>query len=157
MLRLLPLTAALAAVSLPSAALAGASHRTAGSTGVGLGVGTVGGGVSVKHFLADSHAVQGVVGLGNDTLRVSADYLLEQNTFATTDVVDLAWNIGAGVGVGIGDGGNLGLGVSGVAGLEFAFVPVPLDLVLEYRPTIAVVPDVDLELVEFTGHLRWFF
>jgi len=152
---------AILALAVSSPAFAGASHRTGGSTGVGLGGGTTGGGISVKHFLSDKTAVQGVAGiadLGGEGLQLSADYLLEQPVFGSADVVDVAWNVGAGAGIGLSSSGDdLGLGVSGVAGLEFAFVPVPLDLVLEYRPTLALVPGVGLELIDFTGHLRWFF
>ena len=61
-------------------------------------------------------------------------------------------------GVGIGD--NLAVGIAGVAGLEFNFsvIPgLPFDLVAEYRPSVFVLPGVDLDLVDFSGHLRIYF
>lgn len=154
--------AAVGAAALASTpAHAGAKHRTGGSTGLGLGAGTFGGGISVKHFTSDRGALQGVVGTAGykgDGLYVSGDYLLEQPVIGSADVVDVAWNIGAGAGLGVySGGGDLGLGVSGVAGLEFALVPIPLDFVIEYRPTLGLSPDLGLDLVNFTGHLRWFF
>lgn len=165
MTRTLP--AALAALTLlallPGRAHAGASHRSAGSTGIGLGGGTASGGISAKRFLTGATAIQGVIGTygrwGDGTgLGLSADYLLERPPLASGAVADLAWNIGAGAGVGLFPATDtLAAGVSGVAGLELAFVPIPLDFVVEYRPTVGVLPGVGLDLVNFTGHLRWFF
>ena len=145
---------------LATSAEAGASHRKAGSTGIGLGGGTASAGISAKHFMSDSMALQGVVGTygrwndGNG-LGLSADYLLEQPVVASADVVDIAWNVGVGAGLGIGDG--VAIGVSGVAGLEFAIVPVPFDFVIEYRPTFLLIPQPAFDLVTFSGHLRYFF
>ena len=157
-----PLLLAASLLLASSSAWAGASHRTAGSTGLGLGAGTTGGGISVKHFLTDGTAVQGVIGAyggwDGGGLGLNADYLLERPAFATTEPVDIAWNVGLGAGVGLFPKSDvIGVGVSGIAGQEFAFVPIPLDLVLEYRPTIGVLPGVGLDLVNFTGHLRYFF
>jgi hypothetical protein len=152
--------AAISATAVASAdAHAGAPHRSAGSTGIGLGAGTWGGGVSAKHFLSQSSAVQGVVGIGDfsgESLQVNADYLVERPSFAGGQDIDVAWNFGAGAGLALGSS-NLGLGISGIVGIEFALVPVLLDLVLEYRPTIGVLPGLGFDPVNFTGHLRWFF
>mgnify|MGYP000571700278 FL=1 len=161
MTRPLALTALAASLLWAPSALAGAKHRTAGSTGIGLGGGTTGGGISAKHFLSEGTAVQGVVGLAGfegDGLQLNADYLMEQPVIASAEPFDVAWNFGVGAGVALFPEHNLlGLGVSGIAGVEFAFVPIPLDLVLEYRPTLGVLPGVGLDLVNFSGHLRWFF
>jgi hypothetical protein len=162
MKRLALLLAPLALLALPSLAHAGASHRRAGTAGVGLGGGTTGAGLSAKVFLSDASAVQAVAGpwgsWGNGGLGLSADHLYEMPTIAEGDAAELAWNWGAGAGVGIfSETATLGVGVSAVAGLEVAFKPVPLDLVVEYRPTLAVLPGVDLDLIGATAHLRYFF
>jgi hypothetical protein len=155
--------AALTVAALPLTAHAGAEHRSAGKFGLGLGGGTNTGGISAKMFLSDASAIQAVVGAyGNwengTGLGLNADYLYEMPAIADVEAVEIAWNLGAGAGLGGNSKSNaLSVGVSGVAGLEFAFKPVPLDLVIEYRPTLHVVPKVELGLVNFTGHLRWFF
>jgi len=41
--------------------------------------------------------------------------------------------------------------------LEFNFTKIPLDLVIEYRPTVGLLPDPGLDLVDFTAHLRVYF
>lgn len=163
MLRHLVAALCLSAATLTAGpARAGATHRSAGHTGVGLGGGTTSGGISVKHFISDSSAVQGVVGgwggWGNSGLGLSADYLYEMPPIAETTDLTVGWNLGPGVGVGLyAPTDSVGLAVNGVAGIEFAFGPVPLDLVLEYRPTLYLVPGVGFDFINFTGHLRYFF
>lgn len=149
-----------AGLSATGTAHAAASHRSAGSTGIGLGGGTASAGISAKHWLTKGTAIQGVVGSygrweAGSGIGLSADYLFEGPAIATGEVLDLGWNLGLGAGLGIGN--ELGVGVSGVAGLEFAFVPAPIDLTLEYRPTLGVAPGLGFDLINFSGHLRWFF
>lgn len=152
-------TFALLALSTLAATTASAATpiQSAGNLGVGLGGGTHVSGLSLKYFGAEAVALQGVVGFygaGRDAtgLGASLDLLYEQKPLASGSVLDLGWNIGPGVNVGIGD--NLLLGAGGVAGLEFRFHDVPLDLVLEYRPGLTILPDVDLDLIGFGAHLR---
>lgn len=49
------------------------------------------------------------------------------------------------------------LGISGVAGLEFSLNVIPLDVVLEYRPRLLLIDEVDFDLVTFSGHVRYDF
>ena len=125
-----------------------------GSLGVGLGGGLGVSGVSLK-LATDSAALQGMVGFSNGGLGVGLAFLLEQPTIATVgSAVDVAWNVGVGGSLGVGS--PILLGASGVAGLEFNVRPVPLDVVLEYRPGLLISP-FDLELVNFSGHVRYYF
>lgn len=122
---------------------------------IGLGGGFGVSGISGKYYTG-STALQGMVGAyRGEGLGVGLDYLLEMPDIAAAGPVNIAWNLGVGRTVRVND--NLGVGVSGVAGLEFNFVPVPIDLVLEYRPGLHVIPDIDLDLVNFSGHLRFYF
>lgn len=160
--RLLPALVGLALLAVPALAHAGADHRRSGTVGVGLGGGTTGAGLSAKVFLSDASAIQAVAGpwggWGNGGLGLSADYLYEMPTLVEGDAAELAWNVGAGAGVGIfSQTATLGVGVAGVLGLEVAFKPVPLDLVVEYRPTLSVLPGVGLDPIGATAHLRYFF
>lgn len=132
-----------------------------GPFGLGLSGGTQVNGLSGKYYMGGT-ALQGTVGIqglgndGGDHIGLTLDYLLEQPDLASTDPVNIAWNFGVGGALGLGDN-YLGLGVAGIAGLEFNFNPVPIDVVLEYRPTLAVIPDIDLDLVGFSSHIRWYF
>jgi hypothetical protein len=140
-----------------STAWAGTPIQSAGNLGVGVGGGTHVSGLSLKYFGAERVALQGVVGFygaGRDATGIggSLDVLYEQRPLATGSVLDLGWNIGPGVNLGVGE--ELLLGAGGVAGLEFRFNDVPIDLVLEYRPGLTVLPVVDLDLIGFGAHLR---
>lgn len=130
-----------------------------GPVGVGLGGGFGVSGLSVK-MAGQGSALQLMVGpyglgRGGDGLGVGLDFLLEQPTFATADVLDLAWNLGLGGSLGVG-GDDVLIGVSGVAGLEFNLRPIPIDVVLEYRPGLRLSP-AGLDLVNFSGHIRYYF
>ncbi len=145
-------------VSTSSTAFADAPIRQGGNFGIGLGNGTSATGLSAKYFLSGSQALQGTLGvhLGGDYLGVGADYLWEMPEFVQSSPANLGWNLGAGAGLGLGSG--IYFGASFIAGLEFNFNPVPIDLVLEYRPTVNIISGGDLiDLVDFSGHVRFYF
>jgi hypothetical protein len=156
---------AAAVLAMPVAAFAfDAEPRMPGRTGIGLGGGTRATGLSIKHALGDVLALQGVVGIDStryaedddEVLAISLDVLFEQAPIVGNSDVELAWAIGAGPYLGIG--GDFWLGATFVAGLELNLKVIPLDFVLEYRPTFELVgPDAGIEVVEFGGHLRWWF
>lgn len=138
-----------------------AADPSGGTLGVGLASGASsygfgGAGLSLKKY-AGSTAYQGVVRLNNNYIGVGADFLLEQPSFADLGgAAQLGWNYGLGANVGLGNN-YLGLGASGVVGLEVLFQPLPIDLVLEYRPGAYILPGFALDLVNFSGHLRYYF
>jgi hypothetical protein len=140
--------------------------------GLGIGSGTGATGISGKLMVAPG-AFQGVVGFWGhgdssgpgpgqyssiDGIALSLDYLFEMPALATTQFFDLDWNFGLGGGIGIAtSGGTPGVAVAGVAGLEFNFTKIPLDLTVEYRPAVGLLPGVGIGLIGFTAHLRvWF-
>jgi hypothetical protein len=157
---------ALVSTLAPSSAHAWGSPRN--GFGIGLGSGTGATGVSMK-MMAGPGAFQGVVGFWGsgdgyhqyshiDGVAVSLDYLFEMPTLVSSPYFNIDWDFGLGGGVGIPTGGGkVGIGASGIAGLEFNFTRIPLDLALEYRPTVGLVPDPGLQLIGFTAHIRvWF-
>ena len=140
--------------------------RTGGKFGIGIGGGTGVSGVSMKYWLDSSQALQGVVGIwglgrghGGSVLGLNGDYLWEGPSLFKNGVIDIGWNLGLGpfLGVGLGEADAFWLGVNGVLGIEFNFVPVPIDITLEYRPGLSIFPDVDADLINFGGHIRYFF
>ena len=147
-----------AALLLPAVAQA----APPGDFGIGVGGGLGVSGLSMKAPFGPV-AVQGVIGTygwngyyDDDRLGVSVDLLWSQPEFASGGPVNLAWNIGFGGAVGVGRNDPL-VGISGVAGLEFIVQPAPIDIVLEYRPGIILSPGTDVELVNFSGHIRYYF
>lgn len=153
--------------------------RSPGNLGLGIGAGTLATGLSIKYMQGDT-ALQGNVGfnVGNrsqfdDWLSLGFDYLFEQPSLTGGGDIELAWNIGPGVSLAVTDDTDYWiLGVSGVAGLEFLFNSIPLDFVIEYRPSIYVFDDdyryygwgyrrgdsnIRLDIVNFGAHLRFYF
>ena len=160
----------LCAAAVTVCLLAGAGQAHALGTarqgfGIGIGSGTIANGLSMK-LMTGPGAFQGVVGFWggggvNDRFKHangvagSLDYLLEMPTIASNVYFDVAWSFGVGAGIGVPTtNSSLGAAVSGIAGLEFNFMVVPVDFVVELRPTIAVAPDVGLHLVDITASLR---
>lgn len=133
-----------------------------GTFGIGIGAGTATNGLSGKYYMG-SFAIQANLGLygvgadrfGNNGFAVSVDGLLEQSALFKNGVVSIDWNLGLGGGLALSDD-NFLLAAAGVIGLEFNFVPVPIDFVVEYRPTL-VITGLDLNPIDFTGHLRFYF
>lgn len=147
--------------------------RKPGRFGLGIGSGTIANGLSAKYFVDSKNALQFNLGTfggrGIDRrwsrfhgLGVSADYLFEMPTIAKAgNAFELAWNLGVGIGLGFDDYDRdrdyFALAASFVLGLEFNFIPIPIDIVLEFRPGVLIVPDVDFDPVDFTGHIRVYF
>ncbi len=154
--RLLAIFAAtlfLASFSLPGDAHA---QRNAGSLGIGLGSTTMASGLSVKQF-AGPTAIQLTAGCWRscDGLAMSLDLLFNMPALASADILTLAWNFGAGGAAGAGEDG-IGIGAAFVLGLEANFRPLPIDFVLEWRPGIEVIPDPDINLIDFGAHIRFY-
>jgi len=162
--------AALVVILAPTRAHAWGHSREGFGLGIGSGTGATG--ISGK-LMAGPGAFQGVFGFWGhgdssgpgpgqyssvDGIALSLDYLFEMPSLATTQYFNLDWNFGLGGGVGVStNGGTPGVAVAGVAGLEFNFTRIPLDLTIEYRPGVSLLPDVGIGLIGFTAHLRvWF-
>jgi hypothetical protein len=130
--------------------------------GVGLGSATVSSGVSLKWAAEKGGALQLVVGPWStgfstlDGVGVNLDGIKEFRGIGSVGPIRIDGNLGGGGGVAMG-GGGLGVAGSGVAGLDLALTNVPLELALEYRPTLWILPGIDFEPVGFSGHLRWWF
>ncbi len=152
---------------LPVGALAKSQVRNAGNFGIGLGSGYASG-LSGKYLLRESTAIQatlGTFGLFESRADVSgfalgADFLVEMPEFFRLSAVELAWNIGGGLGLSVFDsdfGDDLAISVQGVLGFEVNLVPIPLDIVIEYRPELQLVEDVEFDVFDLGAHVRYYF
>jgi hypothetical protein len=165
------IAALVGAVAAPSTAKAWTYPRDGFGLGIGSGTGATG--VSGKTMVASGGAIQGVLGWWGHTdsngpgpgqyghidgIALSLDYLFEMPPIATTPYFHLDWNFGLGGGVGVPtSGGTPGVAVAGIAGLEFDFTKIPLDVTIEYRPAVGLLPGVGIGLIGFTAHIRvWF-
>ena len=167
------LAAFLSVALFASSASAQMQIKQGGNFGIGVGAGTFATGLSMKYFLSNATSVQGNIGwwrggyfcnnsrrscgFYRDALALSADFLLERGPLVGDGDVTLDWEIGAGAGLGFDDDGDVGIGVAGVAGLQVNIHAIPIDIVLEYRPGFYLIPGFGLDLVNFTGHIRYYF
>ena len=132
------------------------ASRYPGNFGIGVGSTTIASGLSLKQF-AGPTAFQLTAGCWGscDGVAASLDFLANMPALASGNVLSLAWNFGAGAALGVGDG-ELGAAGAFVLGLEVIFAPLPIDLVLEWRPALHILSDVDLDILSFGGHLRFY-
>lgn len=171
-------------LAMPTTASAAWKHgmqiRNGGNVGLGIGQGTLANGLSLKYFADSSFAIQGNLGYwrgwggvyfndrdryyGGNSFALSIDALFEQETLAGNQNVELAWNFGIGGGLGLSDGNyyrdrdsQVGAAVAGILGLEVLINAIPIDIVLEWRPQALVTPGFYLNLVHFSGHIRFYF
>ncbi len=171
------LAIALVGLLLPSLAFGATPIQRGSNFGLGLGGGLGATGLSAKYFLGADFALQGVVGLWNpieiDLLQnddqdarnigefaLSIDVLLESQPWVNGKAVDLAFN--GGIGLAVAPTGGHPAGLSLVGGFEVDFEAIPIDLVLEYRPHMWLVPlptdwgrpGTYVDFLAFTGHIR---
>lgn len=177
--KLAPIALAAALALAPSSAQAlelANPIREAGHWGIGIGGGLGPSGFSAKYYFSRGFALQGVVGgygygrnwnggwrndnFGAAGLGVLVDFLFEMPAIVEGDVLELGWNIGPGAWIGVGS--DFWFGVSGTLGLEFNFKPVPIDIVLEYKPALRLVSSrsdnpVGFNPWNFGAHVRIYF
>ncbi len=114
-------------------------------TGVGLRAGLPYG-LTVKHFLNQSNAVEGILASRWGGFVVTGLY---EKEYWTGEYPGLNWYWGAGAHIGFWDAGynpNLGatytgsvIGVDGILGLEYTFDDIPLNLSLDILPSINLI------------------
>jgi len=170
------LTAGSASAQEAGVSAASSPLKSAGNFGIGLGSGTNAAPLSMKYFTSSRTSIQANVGwwrapllcndgyrdayddcgFYRDALGLSADFLFEGGPLVGNQDVSLGWEVGAGAGVGVG-GDAVGVAAAFVTGLQLNIHALPLDVVAEYRPNVAIVPDVGVNLVDFTGHVRYYF
>ena len=158
----MPVVGLLTLASTPALAF-DAVPRQPGKVGVGIGGGTRTSGLSIKYTPTKELSLQGVVGTdsrrlsdGNGTLALAMSALVEMPALHEAEDIESGWCIGAGPYLAVGD--EFWLGAHAVLGLELNLRVIPLEFTIEYRPAFQLIGGGDtLELVDFGGHLRWWF
>lgn len=118
-------------------------------TGVGLRLGTASG-VTVKHFVSQKSAFEGLLTTRWQGLEITGLYELNYNAF---DVERLNWYFGFGGHLGFYNGKNTPwgeedesytiLGIDGIIGIEYSFTDVPINLGLDWKPAFNLTGYVD--------------
>ncbi len=90
--------------------------------------------ITGKYFITDYSAVEGIVSFGS---RFGAGALLELHK--SFNIPGLSWMYGAGAYVGFQDK-NTYLGPTGILGLDYKFHEVPINLSLDWKPELDILP-----------------
>ncbi len=130
--------------------------------GVGVGGGTIANGLTAKYYLTENTALQVMLGQRfRHGVSVGADYVMEFAPLAKGGAGRLFWGAGVGAGLLLYDVGvnqsNI-IGVSGIVELGWHFQALPLELIVDWRPTYFIGDYLDgLWLGGGGGAIRWYF
>lgn len=100
-----------------------------------LGVKFYPGAVSLKHFIKDNHALEGLGYFWNRGFRITGLYEIHGDI---NGAPGLRWYVGPGAHVGFYSskyGGGSSIGVDGVLGLDYKFKEAPINLSLDWQPS----------------------
>jgi hypothetical protein len=105
--------------------------------------------ISAKYFATDKTAIEGIVAWGN---RFGIGALLEiHNKFNTPG---LSWFYGGGAYVGFQDSDTY-LGPTGIVGLDYKFTNAPVNLSLDWKPELDILPDINFVPDAFALTIRF--
>ena len=113
------------------------------AVGVRLGPGSpaITSGFTIKHFLNESNALEGIVGIGNGGLGLCGLYEWHH---PIASVTHLQWFVGAGGYVAFRNK-NSAIGAAGIVGLDYKFDQIPLNISLDWKPELNLISTVGFE------------
>jgi len=95
--------------------------------------------VSVKYFFQENRAIDGLISFGGSRFGIGGLYEIHNALNATEG---LKWYYGAGAYVGFQDHDTY-LGPTGVVGLDYKFQNIPLNLSLDWKPELDIIPRIN--------------
>ncbi len=130
--------------------------------GLGFGGGTIANGLTAKYYIGEDAAVQLMLGQRfSYGISVGVDYVMEFKPLAQGGAGRLFWGAGVGAGLLLYDVGSHDaniIGVSGIVELGWHFKALPLEVVVDWRPTFFIGDYLGgLWLRGGGGAIRWFF
>ncbi len=136
----------LATIVLFSFAKAHSQANTGSDYKTAIGVKVYPGAVSVKHFLNNNAAVEGLGYVTTDGFRLTGLYELH---YDLGNVEGLKWYVGGGGHLGIWSDawknkyptrpGGLSIGVDGILGLDYKIKGAPLNLSFDWQPSFNII------------------
>ncbi|MCW3092591.1 MAG: hypothetical protein JWP81_3660 [Ferruginibacter sp.] len=97
-------------------------------------------GFTVKHFLDDQHAVEGILGI-NDGIGLCALYEWHK---PIVSVEHLQWFVGAG-GYAAYRSKTSYVGAAGIVGVDYKFQDIPLNISVDWKPELNIITSVGFE------------
>jgi hypothetical protein len=109
---------------------------------------------SVKYFMDESQAIEGLISLGqNDRFGIGALYEKHQLIGGTPD---FTWFYGGGAYLGFEHGTSF-FGPTGIVGLDYKFQSAPINLSLDWKPELDIIPKIDFIPDAFALSIRFVF
>ncbi len=110
-------------------------------TGIGLRAGTFQNGITIKHFIGEQDAVEGILGIGSGAFVVTGFYQRHADAF---DIENFKWFYGLGAHVGgisknNNNNGGLMLGADAILGVEWLIPEVPISLTADLHPRLELL------------------
>ena len=105
--------------------------------------------ITGKYFVTDRSAVEGIISFGS---RFGLGALLEIHK--PTNIEGLKWFYGAGGYVGF-ESGDTYLGPTGILGIDYKFTNVPINLSLDWKPELDIIPDINFVPDAFAVSVRF--
>lgn len=105
--------------------------------------------ITGKYFVTDRSAVEGIISFGS---RFGLGALLEIHK--PTNIEGLKWFYGAGAYVGF-ENGDTYLGPTGILGIDYKFTSVPINLSLDWKPELDIIPDINFVPDAFALSVRF--
>lgn len=105
--------------------------------------------ISGKYFITDRSAVEGIISFGS---RFAFGGLIEFHK--PFSVAGLSWFYGGGGYVGF-QSGDTYLGPTGILGLDYKFRDVPLNVSVDWKPELDIIPDINFVPDAFALSVRF--
>ena len=151
---------ALVTISLSISFASGQSNY---NTGIGFR-GGLSNGLTIKHFLGQSSAFEGILAYRWSGYNITGLYELHANAF---NEPGFNWYYGAGGHIGFWDGDAnpwfsdnqqyTVIGVDGILGLEYTFSEIPINLSIDWKPGFNIIGDSGLWADEAALSVRFVF
>ncbi|HEY4207181.1 MAG TPA: hypothetical protein VGM31_10220 [Puia sp.] len=108
---------------------------------------------SVKYFMDDTHAIEGLISFGDSRFGIGALYEKHQLIGGTPA---FTWFYGAGGYVGFENNTSF-VGPTGIVGLDYKFQNAPLNLSLDWKPELDIIPKINFVPDAFALTVRFVF
>lgn len=109
-------------------------------------------GFTYRYFLNEKIAVEGILNLRSNAIGMGALYERFNSIHA---VEGLQWFYGAGAYVGFQ--GNNNLGITGIAGMDYTFKEVPVNLSVDWKPELNIIDNVAFRASTVAVSVRFVF
>lgn len=144
------LTLVVLAALLFSTRASAQGYRFAAGVRLSNSIPTLNNSVTAKYFATDKTAIEGLISFGS---RFGFGGLLEIHDPLSAG---FSWFYGGGAYVGF-ESGNTYLGPTGIVGLDYKFPSVPVNLSVDWKPELDIIPKVNFVPSAFALSARFAF